>query len=145
MTTPAVAFCMRAIKTTRKQVLYDLLDESPMATKDYAFIADIIEGLDNTNLAIKYKKSASRISQWKRRVFEELHRFMIAQDKKKSETENTLSSVEKHLSVLEKQISELERHLSVLEKQISDTEKHLSVTEKRLSETDKRLSREWRN
>lgn len=111
--TPSVAFVERAIHTTRKQDLYAILDDAPMRTKDYAFLSDIIEGLDNSALINKYKKSQSRISQWKRRVFEQLHHYMIAQDKENLSTlEVTLSRYEKTMWRLENTLSTLENTLS---------------------------------
>lgn len=80
--TPSVAYCQRIIQTTPKQELYDTIDQIPMLTKDFVFLSDIIEGLDNEALAAKHKKSPSRISQWKRSVYEKIHRYMIAQDQK---------------------------------------------------------------
>lgn len=119
--TPSVAFCTRAIQTTRKQDLYALLDDMPMRTKDYAFLSDIIEGLDNNKLATKYNKSQSRISQWKRRVFEQLHRYIISQD------ENNLSTLETTLSRYERTMSSVENTLSRIENALSETEKSLSI------------------
>lgn len=77
--TPSVAYCQRIIQTTPKQELYDTIDQIVMSTKDFVFLSDIIEGLDNDALAAKHKKSPSRISQWKRTVYEKIHRYMIAQ------------------------------------------------------------------
>lgn len=75
--TPAVAYVSRKIKISGKKELYELLDDSPLKIKDYAFMSDIIEGLDNKALARKYRKSPSRISQWKRSVFEQVHEYEI--------------------------------------------------------------------
>lgn len=76
--TSSVAFCTRKIENTKKDELYDIIEQMSIKTRDYAFLSDVIEGLDNKQLAAKYKKSASRICQWKRRVFEKLHRFIVA-------------------------------------------------------------------
>lgn len=78
--TPCVAYCIRLLQTTGKKALYEIIEDMPLKTRDYAFLADVIEGLDNEALMKKYKKSQSRITQWKRRSFEKLHQFIIAQN-----------------------------------------------------------------
>ena len=120
--TPSVAFCTRTIQITRKQDLYTLIDEAPMKTRDFAFLADIIEGLDNEALAQKYKKSPSRISQWKRCVFEQFHRFLIAQEQNTSRLEKPFSRLENQLSNIENTLSRLDNSLSRHENSSSSVE-----------------------
>lgn len=75
--TASVAYFTRRIKTTGREEIYELLEDAPLRIQDYAFLADIIEGLDNAALAEKYHKSPSRISQWKRSVFEQMHAYEL--------------------------------------------------------------------
>lgn len=73
--TPSVNYYTRKIRTYGREELYEELDDSPLNTRDYAFLSDIIEGLTNQQLQAKYHKSASRISQWKRSIFEQMHQY----------------------------------------------------------------------
>lgn len=75
--TPAVAYCHKRFKTAGREEIYTLLDDAPLRIKDYAFLSDVIEGLSNQQLAAKYHKSPSRISQWKRSVFEQIHEYEL--------------------------------------------------------------------
>lgn len=75
---PSVAYVYKKISTTRKSVLYEELEDSPLSIRDYAFMCDIIAGLCIQELADKYHKTPARISQWKREVCEKVHAFDIA-------------------------------------------------------------------
>lgn len=75
---PSVAYFDKKRSTTKKSEFYDWLDDSPINTREYAFICDVVEGLTNTELADKFHKSESRISHWKREVCEKLHVYDIA-------------------------------------------------------------------
>lgn len=73
--TPGVAYFSRRLHTAGREEIYELIEDSPLTTRDYAFLSDIVEGLTNQALAQKYHKSPSRISQWKRSVFEQMHQY----------------------------------------------------------------------
>lgn len=75
---PSVAYVYKKISTTKKSVLYEELEDSPLSVRDYAFTCDIIAGLNIQELSDKYHKSPARISQWKREVCEKVHAFDIA-------------------------------------------------------------------
>ena len=75
---PSVAYFCRKIETTGRTELFDFLEDAPISVKDYAFITDVIYGFTIAQLAAKYHKSQSRISKWKRQVFERLHRFELS-------------------------------------------------------------------
>ena len=75
---PSVAYFDKKRRTTKKSEFYDWLDDSPLSTKDYALISDVVEGLSNKELADKFHKSESRIARWKRDVCEKLHEYDIA-------------------------------------------------------------------
>lgn len=75
--TPSVAYFTRRLQTAGREEIYEVIEDAPLKTKDYAFLADIVEGLSNQALAQKYHKSPSRISQWKRSVFEQMHQYEL--------------------------------------------------------------------
>lgn len=75
---PSVAYVYKKIRTTRKSVLYEELEDSPLSVRDYAFTCDIIAGLSIQELSDKFHKTPARISQWKREVCEKIHAFDIA-------------------------------------------------------------------
>ena len=75
---PSVAYFDTKRSTTKKSAFFDWLDDSPLTTREYAFICDVVEGLTNTELADKYHKSETRVSHWKREVCEKLHRYDVA-------------------------------------------------------------------
>ena len=75
---PAVKYVYRKILTTRKSELLEQLEESPLTKNELSFIKDVIDGMSLTELSDKYNKTYSRISQWKREVFEKVHAFDIA-------------------------------------------------------------------
>lgn len=72
---PAVAYYTQKIRITSKEDLYEELEEAPLKSREYAFIADIIEGLELEELAAKYHISYSRATKWKRELFEVLHAY----------------------------------------------------------------------
>jgi len=75
---PAVAYVYKKISTTKKSVLFEELEDSPLSVRDFAFMCDIIAGLCIQDLSDKYHKTPARISQWKREVCEKVHAFDIA-------------------------------------------------------------------
>lgn len=75
--TPPVAYCAKLLRIAGKSELMEMLEDIPLSSHDYAFIKDIIDGLNNQELAEKHHKSASRISQWKRSVFEKIHTYEL--------------------------------------------------------------------
>lgn len=75
--TPAVAYCSKRMKTAGKEELKELIKDIPLNSYDFKFLNDIIEGLNNQELAEKHHKSQSRISQWKRSVFEQVHAYEL--------------------------------------------------------------------
>lgn len=81
---PAVAYWSRKIRITSKEELYDSLEDAPLSTREYAFIADIIEGLELEELARKYKVSYSRITKWKREMCEVMHAYDMNRIRKNS-------------------------------------------------------------
>lgn len=72
---PAVAYYCRKIRITSKEQLYQELEDAPLSSREFAFIADIIEGLKLEELSRKYKLSYSRIASWKREMFEVMHAY----------------------------------------------------------------------
>ena len=76
--TPSVNYVYRKIETTKKSELYRQLEDSPLSVRDYAFMCDVIAGLDLKELSAKYHKTYSRISQWKRECCEKIHAFDLA-------------------------------------------------------------------
>lgn len=87
---PAVAYYSYKIRITSKENLYESLENSPLRPKEYAFVADIIEGLTNDELAKKYNKSYSRIAAWKREMCEIL--LAYENNSKKWQTHNRNSN-----------------------------------------------------
>ena len=75
---PSVAYVYKKIAITKKSVLYEELEDSPLSVRDFAFMCDIIAGLNIQELSDKYHKTPSSISQWKREVCEKVHAFDIA-------------------------------------------------------------------
>ena len=75
---PSVAYVYKKISTTRKSVLYEELEDSPLSVRDYAFMCDIIAGLCIQDLSDKYHQPPARISHWKREVCEKVHACDIA-------------------------------------------------------------------
>lgn len=87
--TPAVAYYSHKIAITNRKELYAELEDAPIKLRDWAFLSDIIEGLSNQELSLKYRKSPARISQWKRRIFEHLHEYDLHQARKSAEKNQT--------------------------------------------------------
>ena len=75
---PSVLYVYKKMMTTKKSVLYEQLEDSPLSIHDFAFISDVIAGLSITELSDKFHKTPSRISQWKREVCEKIHAFDLA-------------------------------------------------------------------
>lgn len=73
--TPAVAYYARKIRSTKRSVLYDEIEEAPLKKLDRNFLYDIIDGLSYKELSVKYCKSTSRIYRWKRSIFERMHKY----------------------------------------------------------------------
>lgn len=77
--TPAVYYCSKKIQITNKTLLLQEWSNVALSVKDFQFLTDIINGLSLAELAEKHKKSVARIAQWKRRLFERLHEYDMAQ------------------------------------------------------------------
>lgn len=75
---PSVNYVYKKIRTTKKSVLYEQLEDSPLTVREFAFFSDVIAGLSIIELAEKFHKTPSRISQMKREVCEKLHAFDLA-------------------------------------------------------------------
>lgn len=75
---PPLVYFYKKVRTTKKSILFEWLDDSPLTSKEFAFISDVIEGLSLIELADKFHKTPSRISHWKREVCEKIHAFDIA-------------------------------------------------------------------
>lgn len=76
--TPALSYFYKKIETTKKSVLYNQLEDSPLSVHEYSFACDLIAGLTLLELSEKYHLSYSRTSQWKREVCEKIHTFDLA-------------------------------------------------------------------
>lgn len=77
--TPAVSYCDRKIKTMGRREIFHDLDNAPLTDREHAFMTDIISGLSIKELAAKYNLSTSRITKWKRELFERLHAYDMRQ------------------------------------------------------------------
>lgn len=77
--TPAVYYCSKKIKITNKTLLLQEWSNVALSAKDFQFLTDVINGLTLAELAEKHKKSVARIAQWKRRLFERLLEYDMAQ------------------------------------------------------------------
>lgn len=75
---PAIAYYTYKVRTTGKRELIEELKNAPISEKDFNFLLDIINGFSYKQLADKYEKSEARIYQWKRNLFERLHRYDCA-------------------------------------------------------------------
>jgi len=73
--TPAFAYYNRKLKTTRKSVLLTEWQDAPITQIEFEFLQEILNGKSYQELAEQFNKSVSRIGQWKRSLFEQLHRF----------------------------------------------------------------------
>lgn len=75
--TPAVAFYSRKIRSTDRLTLFEEIDMAPLTKKDRYFLYDIVEGLSYKELANKYCITEAGIYKWKRKVFENMHRYYM--------------------------------------------------------------------
>ena len=73
--TPAVAYISYKIKNTDRVQLLEELKHAPLKKVDYDIMLDIINGMTYKELSCKYDKSEAGIASWKRRLFEQLHRY----------------------------------------------------------------------
>ena len=71
--TNAVAYYSYKIQTTSRTLLINEINEAPLKIKEKTFILDIVDGLSYRELAQKWQISKSRVSKWKRTLFEKLH------------------------------------------------------------------------
>ena len=78
--TLAVAYFSYKIRTTNKTELAKFILQAPIKKRDVDFLCDIIDGLTYSELAEKHQKSLARIYQWKRNLFEKLHKFDCQQE-----------------------------------------------------------------
>lgn len=81
--TPGMAYISRKIKITPTKLMRKFVNESPLKKRDKLFMQDILEGLSLKELEAKYQKSESRIAQWKRSIFEQLHYYEYENLRKK--------------------------------------------------------------
>lgn len=75
---PAINYVCKKFSTTKKSVLFKQLEDYPLNTHDYSLVCDMINGLSITELSLKFNKTPSRISQWKREVCEKIQAFDVA-------------------------------------------------------------------
>ena len=75
--TPAVAFITRLIHTTGRAELIDLLTRSPLKSRDIALLLDYAEGASYKELAAKYGKTEGAIYAQKRKIYEQLHFYLV--------------------------------------------------------------------
>ena len=70
--TPRVAFINYKITTSNRIVFRDELSQAPIKNIDKIFLEDILSGMSYKELSVKHNKSISRISQWKRELYDKL-------------------------------------------------------------------------
>ena len=70
--TPKVAFINYKITTSNRIVFRDELSQAPIKNIDKIFLEDILSGMSYKELSVKHNKSISRISQWKRELYDKL-------------------------------------------------------------------------
>ena len=75
--TPAVAYITRLIRTTGRADLIELLDNSPLKQRDTALLLDYADGVSYKELAVKYGKTEGAIYAQKRKIYEQLHFFLV--------------------------------------------------------------------
>lgn len=75
MKSPATAYYSRKLKITSRTKIRQDLDDAPLNRREREFISDVIEGLTLQELADKHRLSTSRISKWKREIFERLQAY----------------------------------------------------------------------
>ena len=54
---------------------YNYIQDSPLSNIEKDLMLDIRKGLSNENLSEKYKKTISRITQWKHSIYEKLYNW----------------------------------------------------------------------
>ena len=75
---PSIIYVYKKIRTTKKSELYKQLQESPLTTRELAFIGNVIDGLSITELSEQFHLSPSRISEWKREICQKIQAFDAA-------------------------------------------------------------------
>lgn len=75
--TAAVAYIAQKIRTTSRSQLIREINDAPLKKKDREFMFYVLDGLSYAQLAEIYGVCEGRIYQWKRSVFEKLHRYDI--------------------------------------------------------------------
>lgn len=78
MKSPATAYYSRKLKITSRSKLTADLDDAPLTKREREFIRDIVEGMTLQELADKHSLSTSRISKWKREIFERLQAYDLS-------------------------------------------------------------------
>lgn len=76
---PATAYYSRKLKITSRSTIYQDLDDAPLTRREREFLEDVIEGMTLQELADKHNLSTSRISKWKRQVFERMQAYDLRQ------------------------------------------------------------------
>lgn len=79
---PSINYFYKKVRTTKKTVLMEQLQESPLTLAEFNFILSIIDGMSIKELSEKFHKTPSRISQWKREVCEKIQTFDLANFKR---------------------------------------------------------------
>lgn len=70
--TPKVAFINYKINSSNRITFRQELDAAPINNIDKVFLEDILSGMSYKELSAKHNKSISRISQWKRELYDKL-------------------------------------------------------------------------
>lgn len=76
---PATAYYSRKLQTSSRSVIYHDLNDAPLTKREREFLEDVIEGMTLQELADKHNLSTSRISKWKRQVFERMQAYDLRQ------------------------------------------------------------------
>ena len=56
---PSIIYVYKKIRTTKKSELYKQLQESPLTTRELAFIGNVIDGLSITELSEQFHLSST--------------------------------------------------------------------------------------
>lgn len=72
-----MAFITRFVRTTGRYELLEVLDGSPLTRRDKELMIDVIEGASYKELAAKYALTTGGVYQWKRKVYENLHFYLV--------------------------------------------------------------------
>ena len=72
---PAIIYVYKKINTTRKSDFNKQLNDSPLTSREIAFMKDIADGLTIAQLSEKFNLSPPRISSWKQEVCKKLQQF----------------------------------------------------------------------